>query len=344
MIDTAKIYVPSRKQVDKAGDKLKNGEVGQDVLDILSAWRSVHTYPISTFQSLIRKKIKELQLDDTTVVAQRLKRLPSIVSKLKRLPTMNLSQMQDIGGIRIIVKDISSVYSLHEKIINSRFKHKISLPPRDYIKNPKPDGYRSLHQYFQYNNLYHPELNGLRIELQIRTQLQHAWATAVETLGTIENESFKSGEGKETYKRFFKLVSALFSIEEKQPVLSELQNVDRSDLVRELITLEKDLSIIAKLKGIAITTKHIETSADNSDYYVMVLDSLQNTLQLVPFTNKQIEMAESFYAIQEAKSRDNEYLSVVLVSAGDIDHLRKAYPNYFLDTALFIKRITKIMM
>lgn len=60
MIDTAKIYVPSRKQVDKAGDKLKNGEVGQDVLDILSAWRSVHTYPISTFQSLIRKKIKEL--------------------------------------------------------------------------------------------------------------------------------------------------------------------------------------------------------------------------------------------------------------------------------------------
>lgn len=257
---------------------------------------------------------------------------------------MNLSQMQDIGGIRIIVKDISSVYALHEKIINSRFKHKISLPPRDYIKNPKPDGYRSLHQYFQYNNLYHPELNGLRIELQIRTQLQHAWATAVETLGTIENESFKSGEGKETYKRFFKLVSALFSIEEKQPVLSELQNVDRSDLVQELITLEKDLSIIAKLKGIVITTKHIETPADNSDYYVMVLNSLQNTLQLVPFTSKQIEMAESFYTIQEAKSRDNEYLSVVLVSAGDIEHLRKAYPNYFLDTALFIKRITKIMM
>jgi hypothetical protein len=76
----------------------------------------------------------------------------------------------------------------------------------------------------------------------------------------------------------------------------------------------------------------------------MVLNSLQNTLQLVPFTSKQIEMAESFYAIQEAKSRDNEYLSVVLVSAGDIEHLRKAYPNYFLDTALFIKRITKIMM
>lgn len=71
---------------------------------------------------------------------------------------------------------------------------------------------------------------------------------------------------------------------------------------------------------------------------------MQNTLQLVPFTSKQIEMAESFYTIQEAKSRDNEYLSVVLVSAGDIEHLRKAYPNYFLDTALFIKRITKIMM
>lgn len=60
MIDKAKINVPSGKQVDKAGDKLKNGKVGQDVLEIFSAWRSVHAYPISTFQSLIRKKIKEL--------------------------------------------------------------------------------------------------------------------------------------------------------------------------------------------------------------------------------------------------------------------------------------------
>lgn len=342
MIDKAKIYVPSGKQVDKAGDKLKNGEVSQDVLEIFSAWRSVHAYPISTFQSLIRKKIKELQLDDSTVVAQRLKRLPSIVSKLKRLHTIKLSQMQDIGGIRIIVKDISSVYALHAKIINSRIRHTIKRFD-DYIKSPKPDGYRSLHLCFQYNNLNHPELNGLRIELQIRTQLQHAWATAVETLGTIENESFKSGEGKETYKRFFKLVSALVSIEEKQPVLSEFQNVDRSDLVQELITLEKDLSIIAKLKGIAITTKHVDTSATDSDYFVMALDSLKNTLQLVPFTSKQIKLAEEFYASQEAKSKDNEYLSVVLVSAGDIKHLRKAYPNYFLDTVSFIKCITKFI-
>ena len=115
-------------------------------------------------------------------------------------------------------------------------------------------------------------------------------------------------------------------------------------MVQELITLEKDLSIIAKLKGIAITTKYDVTSANNSDYFVMVLDSSQNTLQLKPFTSKQIKLAEEFYASQEAKSKDNEYLSVVLVSAGDIKHLRKAYPNYFLDTALFIKRITKIMM
>ena len=173
--------------------------------------------------------------------------------------------------------------------------------------------------------------------------MQHAWATAVETLGTIENKSFKSGEGPDSYKRFFKIVSALFSMEENSPVLDELKDLSRSELIAELNNLENDLSIITKLRGIAITSRHIESSAVMSDYFVMILNKQSNKLQLVPFTKKQIEMAESFYSLQEKDSQADSNLSVVLVSAGDIKNLKKAYPNYFLDTQLFIRQITEIM-
>lgn len=343
MAEKARINVPSRTQVDKAGERLKNDEITQDTMETLSAWRSVHAYPVNAFQSLIRQKIRNASMEKDSVIAQRLKRLPSIVAKLKRFKEMKLSRMQDIGGIRVIVSDVPSVRKLYELIINSRTKLKPSKEERDYIKGPKPDGYRGLHQSFQYYSIGHSELNGLRIELQIRTRLQHAWATAVETLGMIENKSFKSGEGPDSYKRFFKIVSALFSMAEKCPVLAEFKEYSRTELIAELKKLENDLSVIAKLRGIAITSQHIDTSAEKSDYFVMILNKRSNSLHLVPFTKKQIEMAESFYSLQEEKSRSDSNLSVVLVSAGDISNLKKAYPNYFLDTELFIKHISELM-
>ena len=99
----------------------------------------------------------------------------------------------------------------------ARFDHEPILPPVDYIEKPKDDGYRSLHQVFKYKSTIAPELNGLFIELQIRTKLQHSWATAVETLGLVEKSSFKTGEGAEEFKRFFKLASVLFAHHESQP-------------------------------------------------------------------------------------------------------------------------------
>lgn len=343
MTDPSVFQLPSKTRIDKAGEALKAYEQSPAELQILSSWRAAHAYALNTFQSLFRSKIRTLKNSKDIVVAQRLKRLPSIISKLQRFPTMNLSQMQDIGGIRIIVKkteDVARIYSLIQK---SDFRHKMILPPKNYIAQPKPDGYRSLHQYFLYANKKHPEFDGLRIELQIRTRLQHSWATAVETLGVLEHQAIKSGEGSDGCKQFFRIASALFSMEENEPVLSVLADRSKDELIQELRSLDKELAITPKLKGVAIATRHIDTPAKESYCFVMALDSLNSRVSLTPFTENQMQQAEDFYLSLEDKNRSNPYCSVVLISAGSLVQIRKAYPNYFLDTNLFLGSLFKYL-
>lgn len=336
--------IPSKKRIRQAGDILRNpNSTSEDfniATGILSQWRQLHFYPMNTFQSYLRKNVKKSY--PKGVVAQRLKRMPSIIEKLRRFPDMNLDRMQDICGFRIILKDLVDVYSLHSHFSKSkRFKHELILPPKDYIKNPKDDGYRSLHQVFKYNNPTRVELNDLRIELQIRTELQHSWATAVETLGIIEKSSFKTGKGSAEFKEFFKLSSQLFAFfEQKQ---AEDASFNPRSLLERLDFLEDDLRISKKLSGLAISAKHIDTSSkESTGYHLMELDLRSGTISLTAFSDAQLERAENLYSIVEKKKHDNPDFEVVLISAGNLAEIKKAYPNYFLDTKKFLSQLEKL--
>ncbi|MDO5538423.1 MAG: RelA/SpoT domain-containing protein [Desulfovibrionaceae bacterium] len=233
----------SKKQADRAGNVLRaeqaSPEAIRDATDAISLWRGMHALPLADITMMLRRYTGAGSAWPAALVARRLKRMPSITGKLKRFPQMQASRMQDIGGVRVILETTQDVCRLHSALcVSDRSQHALELPPNDCIASPKPDGYRSLHQVFRYNSERHPEFNGLRIELQVRTRLQHAWATAVETLGTIEKASFKTGEGAEQFKQFFRLASALFSIEEQQPVLSSLAGQSARSLAAELARLD----------------------------------------------------------------------------------------------------------
>lgn len=337
----------SKKAVKKAGEILRSQTATEAELDfatkIYSQWRALHSYPLNIFQMLLRRKVKQGKFA-SPLIAQRLKRMPSIVTKLQRFPAMQLDRMQDIGGVRIILKNLKDVYKLHQSLIEpSRSKHTPELPPKDYIQSPKSDGYRSLHQVFKFTSNEYPELNGLRIELQIRTHLQHSWATAVETLGIIEKSSFKTGEGSDAFKEFFRLSSALFSLEENTPLLSEYAAMETAQIRKRIVNLEQELQILSKLTSLAASAKQIEsTSADYSGYHLMELDSEHGTISLIAFTEKQLGAAEALYTAREQATRTIPTISVVLISAGNVKEIKKAYPNYFLDTKLFARNLKRI--
>ena len=341
--------IPSKKQVKKAGEALANSNSStseyKKAMEVLSIWRSLHTTPLNTFQTTLRRKVKSLNFY-SPIIAQRLKRTPSIILKLQRFQDMNLARMQDIGGLRIVLSTVGEVYRLQKNILekSSRFDHDLKKL-NDYIHDPKPDGYRGLHLIFRYKSVVHPHLDGLLIELQIRTKLQHSWATAVETLGLVEKSSFKTGEGADEFKRFFKLASVLFAHHEKQPVIAELADQSPSTWVEQITALEQELQIYAKLTGLIITAKHIDNVSDKTDeYHIMELDTSGDTpeVSLIAFTKSQLAMAEDFYKMREMATQDQPNTEVVLRSAGNLKEIKKAYPNYFLDTQDFIKNLKYI--
>jgi ppGpp synthetase/RelA/SpoT-type nucleotidyltranferase len=93
------------------------------------------------------------------------------------------------------------VEKLRKTYLASGLKHKL-VGQDDYIANPKFSGYRGIHLVYSYFSDRKETFNGLKIEIQIRTQLQHAWATAVEIVGFFRRELLKSGEGDHVWKHF----------------------------------------------------------------------------------------------------------------------------------------------
>jgi ppGpp synthetase/RelA/SpoT-type nucleotidyltranferase len=196
----------SRREVNRAGNTLINPFASAEDLEnayvVINNWRASHNFPLNTFQ--IRLRDKAAQVDKNSLVAQRIKRLSSIKSKLERINGINLAQIQDIGGCRAIVSNIQSVNELVRiyKSQQSRgLKHAL-FSFDDYVfEKPKIDGYRSVHLVYHYKSDKNILYQNLKIEIQIRTLLQHAWATTVETIDTFTEQTLKIGGGNERWKR-----------------------------------------------------------------------------------------------------------------------------------------------
>ncbi|MDX5299682.1 MAG: RelA/SpoT domain-containing protein, partial [Gammaproteobacteria bacterium] len=87
--------------------------------------------------------------------------------------------------------------------LKARFKHKRknNIDKYDYIKRPKSTGYRGIHDVYSYdvNSKNGDKYRGLLIEIQYRTLVQHAWATAVEVIGFITENQPKFQQGDQRY-------------------------------------------------------------------------------------------------------------------------------------------------
>ena len=327
----------SRTQIDKAGKIFANeNATAEDILQaqkIVDNWRGAHAFPLHVFYMHLRQ-----MTDDGVIVAQRLKRLDSIIKKLKRYKDMSLLRMQDLGGCRVIVPSIKQVYDIVEQYKGSRIRH-IYKNEDDYIKAPKPDGYRSYHLVYEYHSDKKDEYNKkLLIEIQVRTYLEHLWATAVETMGLFINVALKAGAGDEPTKRFFALVSSLFAIEEGMPLVPETPD-NREAIILELRGIQDKTNIIDKLSGIKVATNYLEGKNDLIDgYYVLILNYNTRLLKLKSFHRNENIEAENVYAKIES-TRAETQIDAVMVSVSSFATLRSAYPNYFADIGGFVEKL-----
>lgn len=324
----------SKTTIKKAGEILRSihESKGKTTLayKILSNWRSAHAYPMHAILIFLRKKSSDACKHP--IVVQRLKRSPSIIEKLKRFPDMSLDRMQDIAGCRSVVENLDQLNKLYKKIKKSRIRH-ILHNEKNYIHYPKDSGYRCYHLIYKYNATK-VKYKTLFIELQLRTQIQHAWATAVEVVGTFTNQALKASLGDTNWKKFFKYVSIEFARLERAPVVTELS---KSDILSKIKNLETKLSVREKLRAFAVTTQHIrEHSKKKYQYYLLILNIEKMEIKIQTFTSISLTEATEQYLRYETKYANSDKIDVVLVSVDSLINLEKAYPNYFADTSKFL--------
>ena len=112
--------------------------------------------------------------------------------------------------------------------------------------------YRSLHLIYKYKNKHAPQYNDLKVELQIRTKLQHVWATAMETMGTFLGQALKSRQGDKKWIDFFAVVSSAFAHQEKTSLVPHCAKLSRKETFLEVAQAEKDLGALEIMDGFAL--------------------------------------------------------------------------------------------
>ena len=164
-----------------------NNEIKERLQTYAAPYRELMSYyrcammEVSTKFNVLDEELS-LQYDRNPIEAikTRLKSPDSIMDKLSRrgLPFSAESieqNLNDIAGVRVICAYISDIYMLRDALL--RQDDIVLVQEKDYIKNPKPNGYRSLHLIVETPIFLHDQKKQMRVEVQFRTMAMDWWAS-----------------------------------------------------------------------------------------------------------------------------------------------------------------------
>ena len=159
-------------------------------------------------------------------VKSRIKSPQSIASKLesKKLPVnfdSMVENLHDIAGVRVICPYISDIYSVRDMLLKQ--PDITLLEEKDYIKNPKESGYRSLHLVIEVPVYLSESTHNVKVEVQLRTIAMDFWAclehelrykTSTKVPESVRRELFRVAE------------TIAMTDREMEEIAIELQNLD----------------------------------------------------------------------------------------------------------------------
>jgi putative GTP pyrophosphokinase len=171
----------SNTKIDELGDRIRAHEPTAEDLTLLDQWRLTFAPSLREITERLHAKV----LAFFTVRAA--KSTDSIVAKLRRQPTLRLSQMQDIAGLRFVVP---RWYHQEERI--ELLSAVLDVQHVDDRRNRPDHGYRAVHLIAR--SLNRP------VEVQVRTELQHKWAEVCERTADLLGPSVKYGGGPDSVR------------------------------------------------------------------------------------------------------------------------------------------------
>lgn len=177
-------------EINKVKEKLKNTLSETDVMEMTRNFNDVRelmTYyqcaimEVETKFRVLNERFKlSIERNPIDSITSRLKSLDSIVQKLerKKLP-MTVEAIEqnlfDVAGIRIICSFVDDIYMLADCLVSQDDIKLVRV--KDYIKNPKENGYRSLHLIVSIPIYLSQGRKDIPVEIQFRTIAMEFWAT-----------------------------------------------------------------------------------------------------------------------------------------------------------------------
>lgn len=167
----------TKGQVDRLGDRLRaSPTLSESELDELQELRREYDAALAIALNRIADQLPQLH------PTSRLKTVQTLVAKLRREPTMNLSQVQDIAGIRVVES-----FSLADQDRIARKIASLFDQAKEIDRRARPSfGYRALHLVVR--------LESKNVEVQIRTALQDRWAQILERLADYWGRQIRYGD------------------------------------------------------------------------------------------------------------------------------------------------------
>ena len=337
----------TRSRIKAIGKKLRNLDstktLSEDDLQDLTSWRNSHGPSLNYLLSVVEKEFLSNGLNIAEYfLTERLKRIFSMKLKLDRFENMQLSMMDDIAGARMVVPNFKNANDVFVRLKEKEFKYTL-LKVNNYISVPKKDGYRSIHLVYRTN-----KDPSVQIELQLRSEIQHIWATAVEVFGTIVKTSFKTGDGEDDWRDFFKLLSTRFAIKEGTTVLAEHERYTVKQIDTMLISAIKTLNVFEQLTAYtSIYYSDWESKRKKGrvgKYALLILNNLTGHTDVEFYAEKNRLRGLKRYSDLEINYIESDDVNTVFISVDNMNKLVDAYPNYFMDTKRLVKYLADIVL
>ena len=115
------------------------------------------------------------------------------------------------------------------------------------------------------------------------------------------------------------------------------------DVVRQCVDQERRLDVRRKLQQFSLAARATSTQKVGGSYHLIVLDAIERNVTIESFGQLRLEEANAAYArAEEQAANSNEAVQPVLVTTSSVKALRRAFPNYFLDTRAFTAGLSKL--
>lgn len=324
--------VLTKTLIDRAGaalakDQFRNADQMVEMEEAFDGYRKAHLEPLSETTLELQSWLDEYGAD--YYIAQRLKRKPQIIRKLNRL-SVRLTQLQDIGGCRIIVErnaQVDEILVFLKEKVEANKGLKITRVTDYRGQGRDITGYRSVHVLL--------ERDGRKLELQLRSRVQHYWAESIERTSVIYGRHLKESEGDPVVIRYFhRLSDAFYEIESgRAPSARSRIEIDKLKVDAESIIRASGLSgAVDSFVNEDIIKALVETERRNPNpinNWIIVFDWKSGEFVSWDIVGRNPDDAIEAYVRYENNFSAEQNFEVVLIGSSRVATVRKTHSHYF---------------